>query len=77
MKIINTIALLLFLASGFIFAQPIDQKLPSWTKNVGSNFKSKNNKIFSVNNYGAKPDGESNSTKAIQQAIDECSKNGG
>jgi len=34
-------------------------------------------KIFSANSYGAAADGLKNSTKAIQQAIDSCSKSGG
>lgn len=36
-----------------------------------------NAREYSILDFGAKPDGSSNNTLAIQQAIDECSKGGG
>src|SRR5258706_2968805 len=54
-----------------------DKNLPSWTKKAGVRSEPKGKKGFSVNSFGAKPDGATDSTKAIQQAIDDCSKSGG
>ncbi len=50
---------------------------PGWVKDVGVRREPNNPKIFSANSYGAAGDGLKNSTKAIQQAIDSCSKAGG
>lgn len=54
-----------------------DGSLPHWIKNVGARREPNKKKNFSVNSYGAKNDGVTNSTKAIQKAIDEASRNGG
>nr|MDQ3820132.1 glycoside hydrolase family 28 protein [Acidobacteriota bacterium] len=52
-------------------------QLPSWVKDVGSRREPKGRRTFSVNSYGARGDGVSNSTASIQRAIDECAKAGG
>jgi hypothetical protein len=54
-----------------------DESLPAWTKNVGARREPPRAKIFSANDFGARPDGATASTRAIQRAIDECSKQGG
>lgn len=51
--------------------------LPSWVNEVGARHEPKGTQIFSANSYGAAGDGIKNSTRAIQQAIDACSKAGG
>ena len=51
--------------------------LPTWVKDVGARREPKRTRNFSANSYGAAGDGVRNSTKAIQQAIDACSKAGG
>ncbi|MDQ2922489.1 MAG: glycosyl hydrolase family 28 protein, partial [Acidobacteriota bacterium] len=51
--------------------------LPGWVKNVGARHVPNGRKLFSANSFGAIGDGVQNSTKAIQQAIDACSKAGG
>lgn len=58
-------------------SQSFDKKLPSWTKKTGAQNVPKARKIFSANSFGAKADGTTDSTKAINRAIDEASKNGG
>jgi polygalacturonase len=51
--------------------------LPSWVKDVGARRVPKSRRVFTANTYGASADGVTNSTRAIQKAIDACAKAGG
>ena len=51
--------------------------LPAWVKDVGARRRPARRRVFTANEYGAVGDGEANSTRAIQKAIDACAKAGG
>jgi Glycosyl hydrolases family 28 len=51
--------------------------LPTWVNDVGARSVPKGRQVFLANGYGAQPNGSTNSTRAIQKAIDACSKSGG
>jgi hypothetical protein len=78
-------SVLLAFAIAFIFgvgfsarAQPVSKSpsadLPSWVKQVGARHAPRSRRTFKVKAVG---DGATNSTEAIQQAIDDCAKAGG
>lgn len=48
-----------------------------WAKKVGANEVPKSRTTIKVNTFGAHADGQTNSTKGIQAAIDACAKKGG
>ena len=57
--------------------QSTDESLPSWTKKTGARTKPSSKRTCSINSFGAKADGTTNSAAAIQRAIDKCSRAGG
>lgn len=80
------ISLVLFIAQALLTNDPgkaneqfKDSVFPElkWVSEVGANQIPNRKSVFIVNRFGAKNDGKTLNTKAIQKAIDECSKKGG
>jgi len=69
--------LLLVLCFGLAQAQNAPSASMDWVTKVGAKKFPLGTKIFSANKYGAVNDTTKLSTKAIQAAIDDCSKKGG
>lgn len=75
MKSINLIVLTFFMLLNIsVSAQP---KVPDWVGKVGARKFSFKQNNFLANKYGAKNDGKTLATKAIQKAIDDCAAKGG
>ena len=54
-----------------------DHFQPDWVSKVGSKELKLKEKVYYVNDYGAKMDSTALNTEAIQKAIDACASNGG
>jgi polygalacturonase len=55
----------------------LSPELPEWTSAVGAKTKPEGKQIINVKTFGAKNDGKTLSTSAIQAAIDACAEKGG
>ena len=68
-----------FLFSRNSFAQTNDTVFPElkWVNEVGAKSMPERKYVFNANKYGARNDGSTLNTKAIQAAIDDCCKKGG
>ena len=60
-----------------IFSITINAQNLDWVKDVGAKTFPASSKIYNVTKYGAAKNSNKPSTKAIQKAIDECSRKGG
>ena len=74
--VIFSIVCVLFAFSASL-AQKTSDSLPAWVNKVGTRSESKKQTEFSANKSGAKADGTTNSTRSIQETIDQCSRRGG
>jgi polygalacturonase len=77
MKFLPIILVFAITFNSFAQKASIDRDLPKWIFKTGARKLPQTEKIYSANAFGAKGDGTTNSTKAIQRAIDEASKKGG
>src|SRR6476620_7672278 len=77
LSILTVVTLVSVCAFGQKKQQSTDPTFPAWTKKTGARTEPKRTQTCSVNSRGAKADGVTNSTAAIQKMIDECSKSGG
>lgn len=68
------LCMFLLLSTGILMAHP---KPPAWVAKVGSAPLKFKKEVFLANNFGARPDGHTLNTAAIQKAIDECAESGG
>lgn len=75
----NTFKIVSILILGIIMSIGVTAQNPdlSWTKTVGARTVPKGTKVFNVSDNGAKADGITLNTKAIQKTIDDCAANGG
>lgn len=77
--------ILLIISSWFIFSRTVsafivsDEQIPDipWAEKTGAKKVPKKKKVFNMAEWGAKNDGRTLNTKAIQSAIDACSSRGG
>lgn len=80
MKAGFALTILLFAAFGCLAqakVQSFDKDLPKWTKKVGARTEPKKAKICTATSLSTFSDGKTKATKAIQAAIDDCSRSGG
>src|SRR3954466_4110768 len=71
------LGLIVILPRPATLAQNGESDFPAWIRNVGARSEPRKPKLFSANSCGAKAEGMTSSTHAIQAAISECSASGG
>lgn len=69
--------LLVFTHLIFVLSIAQAQTIPNWVTKVGASKKPTQKTVYWVSEFGAKGDGQTNDTKSIQAAIDQCGRNGG
>jgi polygalacturonase len=77
----SVFVIFLFACAGSVPAQArfttSSNGLPEWVKHVGARSQPNDKRVFSANSFGAINDRATDSTAAIQRAIDACAKAGG